>query len=101
MNTKISVQIEQSATGFSAFSPDIAGSQVRGDTLESIVDALKPILDHYLNQPEPVAETKPYQPIWEIAQELTSDMTDEEIQQLPSDGAEQHNHYIYGTPKQN
>jgi hypothetical protein len=38
-------------------------------------------------------------PIWEIAQEITQDMTEAEIRQLPSDGAEQHDHYIYGTPK--
>lgn len=37
--------------------------------------------------------------IWEIAEEITRDMTPEEIAQLPTDGAEQHDHYIYGTPK--
>ncbi len=40
-----------------------------------------------------------YKPIWEIAQEITSDMTPAEIAQLPKDGAAQHDHYIYGTPK--
>ncbi|MDX2229977.1 MAG: hypothetical protein NW220_10085 [Leptolyngbyaceae cyanobacterium bins.349] len=37
--------------------------------------------------------------LWEIAEEITRDMTPEEIAQLPTDGAEQHDHYIYGTPK--
>lgn len=45
------------------------------------------------------AEAAPYKPIWEIAQDITRDMTEEEIAQLPRDGAEQHDHYIYGTPK--
>lgn len=45
------------------------------------------------------AEIENYKPIWEIAQEITSDMTPEEIAQLPTDGAEQHDHYIYGIPK--
>jgi len=40
-----------------------------------------------------------YKPIWEVAQKITSDMTPAEIAQLPKDGAEQHDHYIYGTPK--
>lgn len=31
--------------------------------------------------------------------EITGDMTEDEIAQLPKDGAEQHDHYIYGTPK--
>ena len=34
-----------------------------------------------------------------LLEELTEDMTLEEIAQLPKDGAEQHDHYIYGTPK--
>jgi CHAT domain-containing protein len=38
--------------------------------------------------------------IWEIAQEITEDITEDELQQLPHDAAEQHDHYIYGIPKQ-
>jgi hypothetical protein len=37
--------------------------------------------------------------IWDVAAEITRNMTPEEIAQLPTDGAEQHDHYIYGTPK--
>jgi 16S rRNA U1498 N3-methylase RsmE len=37
--------------------------------------------------------------IWEIAQEITEDITEDELQQLPHDGAQQHDHYIYGIPK--
>ncbi|GAP93573.1 hypothetical protein [Leptolyngbya sp. NIES-2104] len=35
----------------------------------------------------------------ELMERLTADMTEEEIAQLPKDGAEQHDHYIYGSPK--
>jgi len=35
----------------------------------------------------------------EMIDRITADMIPEEIAQLPTDGAEQHNHYIYGTPK--
>jgi putative addiction module CopG family antidote len=38
-------------------------------------------------------------PIWEIAEELFGDIPDEEPERLPVDGAAQHDHYIYGTPK--
>ena len=38
-------------------------------------------------------------PIWEEILELTADVPDEEWDKLPSDLAEQHDHYIYGTPK--
>jgi predicted RNase H-like HicB family nuclease len=99
MHTRVSIQIEKTESGYSAYSPEIQNSQVQRDTFASLLDALKPILDQYLQQPESQVEATTYKPIWEIAQEITSDMTEEEIRQLPSDGAEQHDHYIYGTPK--
>jgi Arc/MetJ-type ribon-helix-helix transcriptional regulator len=38
-------------------------------------------------------------PIGEIIDELMSDVPDEVLDRLPVDGAAQHDHYIYGTPK--
>jgi Arc/MetJ-type ribon-helix-helix transcriptional regulator len=38
-------------------------------------------------------------PIWEEILELTADIPDEEWDKLPTDLAEQHDHYIYGIPK--
>jgi Arc/MetJ-type ribon-helix-helix transcriptional regulator len=37
--------------------------------------------------------------IWDEILELTADVPDEEWDKLPTDLAEQHDHYIYGTPK--
>jgi hypothetical protein len=34
-----------------------------------------------------------------IAADLLHDVPDDDFAQLPVDGAEQHDHYIYGTPK--
>jgi hypothetical protein len=34
-----------------------------------------------------------------IAADLLHDVPDDDFAQLPMDGAEQHDHYIYGTPK--
>ena len=45
------------------------------------------------------APTLSQTPIWEEILELTADIPDEEWNKLPVDGAEQHDHYIYGTPK--
>src|SRR3954451_23164875 len=42
---------------------------------------------------------EPHKPIWEEILELTADIPDEEFDKLPTDLAEQHDHYIYGTPK--
>ena len=38
-------------------------------------------------------------PIWEIITELSAQVPMEEWEKLPSDGAEQHDHYLYGAPK--
>jgi hypothetical protein len=37
--------------------------------------------------------------IWEIADTLLEGIPEEELERLPVDGAAQHDHYIYGTPK--
>jgi Arc/MetJ-type ribon-helix-helix transcriptional regulator len=40
-----------------------------------------------------------HKPIWEEFEEIAASIPDEEWRKLPVDGAEQHDHYIYGTPK--
>jgi predicted DNA-binding antitoxin AbrB/MazE fold protein len=40
-----------------------------------------------------------HRPIWEVADELRRSIPAEEWAKLPVDGAAQHDHYIYGTPK--
>ncbi len=53
--------------------------------------------------PQPTAShpeaAQVHKPIWEEILELTADIPDEEFDKLPTDLAEQHDHYIYGTPK--
>ena len=41
----------------------------------------------------------PHKPIWEEIQELTAGISDEVWDNLSTDLSEQHDHYIYGTPK--
>ena len=38
-------------------------------------------------------------PLWEAVAEVMKGVPEEVIDSLPVDGAEQHDHYIYGTPK--
>lgn len=42
--------------------------------------------------------TQPQKPIWQVAQEIMADVPDEVLNQLPIDGAAQHDHYIHGIP---
>ena len=70
---------------------------------------IKEVLDFLLfarsrNYPfvEPKVLDKPtnQQPIWEFAQELMQDAPPEELAKLPTDSARNHDHYLYGAPKQ-
>ena len=47
----------------------------------------------------PTPENALRKPIWERAAELRESIPAEEWAKLPVDGASQHDHYIYGTPK--
>jgi Arc/MetJ-type ribon-helix-helix transcriptional regulator len=40
-----------------------------------------------------------HKPIWEVVDELRKGIPTEEFAKLPKDGAEQLDHYLYGSPK--
>lgn len=42
---------------------------------------------------------KDSRPIWEVITEISSQIPEEEWAKLPSDGAINHDHYLYGAPK--
>ena len=74
------------------------------ESAEAVVaEALRLLQEHEENQPpsdESQAEQEDeHRPIWEIIQEITKDIPDEEWDKWPKDGALEHDHYIYGTPK--
>jgi hypothetical protein len=41
----------------------------------------------------------PAKTIWEEIRDIMSDVPEEVWAQMPHDGSEQHDHYLYGTPK--
>jgi predicted RNase H-like HicB family nuclease len=95
---EVSIRIEKTASGYSAYSPEISDHPVHGESLDSVVNEVKELIRPYLNQAEP-APASTGQSLLALFDQITADMTEEEIAQLPRDGAEQHDHYIYGTPK--
>jgi Arc/MetJ-type ribon-helix-helix transcriptional regulator len=40
-----------------------------------------------------------HKPIWEVFQEISAGVPKEVWESLPADLSEQHDHYVYGTPK--
>ncbi|CAN5692940.1 hypothetical protein BH20ACI3_BH20ACI3_41770 [soil metagenome] len=74
---------------------------------ESVIEKLRglpaekqqQVLEFVENLTAPVAPNKDDRSIWEVIREITADVPDEEWAKLPTDGAEQHDHYLYGSPK--
>ena len=67
---------------------------------EAMAEAARLLLDR-LKRPAPAPTTPDpsRKPIWERILERTAAIPDEEWDKLPTDLAEQHDHYLYGTPK--
>ena len=68
--------------------------------LQEIETASDETIHQLLDFPHQTQTTKPKQPFWQFIEELTADIPPEVLETLPTDGAEQHDHYLYGTPKQ-
>ena len=45
-------------------------------------------------------KAKSLKPLGQMIADLVRDIPDDEMAKLPRDGAANHDHYIYGTPKQ-
>src|SRR4051794_11017518 len=85
-------------------------AEVRSGRFESADDAIAVAWREDLQREQEPAEaakpafrredsTRPHKPIWEEIEEISAGVPDEEFLKLPVDGAEQHDHYLYGTPK--
>ena len=59
------------------------------------------MVEEMLSEKEPAESGVAVRPLWEIVQEISAQVPLEEWEKLPADGAEQHDHYLYGSPKRN
>jgi hypothetical protein len=75
--------------------------KLRGLPLEKQQEVLEFVekLDRQETRETSQAEPKDRMPIWDRIREISADVSDEEWAKLPTDGAEQHDHYLYGSPK--
>lgn len=68
---------------------------------KAVREAVEAFLERSAEQAEPNGTPSPEQvrPIWEVFEDIMSDVPQEVLDALPTDAAEQHDHYIYGLPK--
>jgi hypothetical protein len=79
------------------------------NTIQEKIKALPPekqqrllsMVEEMLLEDEATPDRDGVRPLWEIAEEISSKVPPEEWGKLPTDGAEQHDHYLYGSPKRN
>jgi len=77
------------------------------NTIQEKVKALPPekqqrvlsLVEEMLSEKEGTQEHLPVRPLWEIAEEISAQVPLEEWEKLPTDGSEQHDHYLYGSRK--
>ena len=85
-------------------------SQETGKSLPALLAAIAAALEELQEQrehldsangetPVNVPQPRSRKSFGEIAAELLADVPEEVFDRLPTDGAAQHDHYIYGTPK--
>jgi hypothetical protein len=73
-----------------------------GRKVQALSDAeqqrLLNIIDELLGKAQ-TARPSTARPIWQIFEQLSEQVPPEEWSKLPSHGAEQHDHYLYGAPQ--
>ena len=50
-------------------------------------------------EPFVLGEEDRKRPIWEVIAERVKEIPEEEMDKIPHDGAENHDHYLYGAPR--
>jgi hypothetical protein len=75
-------------------------ARAQGTTPEDLVrKAIEPILNAVAQ--DPLESRKPSRPISEVITERMNSVPPEAFERLPKDGASEHDHYLYGSPKRN
>lgn len=62
---------------------------------------LQRVAERYAQSRLPEAQPADNRPAWQIVAEAMQDVPEEVLQRLPTDGASEHDHYLYGWPKRN
>lgn len=99
MVNKISIVIEKNPDGYSVNFPELESINYQDSSLDEVLNRLKDTLQiHLIASITPQQETTG-ESILNMVDKFTLDLTEEELKLLPVDGAEEHDHYLYRSPK--
>ena len=97
MVSKLSIVIERNESGYLVSFPDSTTQKFQDQSLEAIVAKLKETLSQELSTSQDHLKPTAGQSLLRLAQRFSEDMTEDEINQLPTDAAQNHDYYLYRT----
>ena len=98
MVNQISIVISKNPDGYSLKSSELAAIDYQDSSLEGVLNRLKDALETHLMASD-ISQEETGESILKIVDRLNLNFPEEELEPLPSDGAEEHDHYLYGSPK--
>jgi predicted RNase H-like HicB family nuclease len=99
MMNKISIVISKNPDGYLVKFPELEPIDYQDSSLEGVLNRLKDALETHLISSEVSQEETTGESILKIVDQLNLNFPEEELEPLPPDGAEEHDHYLYGSPK--
>jgi hypothetical protein len=79
----------------------LAQAQASGLTLEAFAEEVLREKSREVHQGSHETIASGERPIWEIITDRMKNIPAEVFEHLPEDGASEHDHYLYGSPKRN
>ena len=95
MSSKVSIVVERNESGYLISFPESETQQFQDQSFEAIIAKLKETLSQELSAAIVTSQPTTGQSLLRLAQRFTADMSEEEINQLPADAAQNHAHYLY------
>ena len=96
MVDKINIVVAKNSDGYSVNFPELDSIHYQDSSLDKVLNKLKETLETHLRQDDLGKETTG-ESILNMINKY--DLIEEELNSIPVDGAEEHDHYLYGTPK--
>lgn len=96
MVNQISIVVAKNSDGYSVNFPELDSIDYQDSSLDEVLNRLKETLQTHLMASEVSQETTG-ESILNMINKY--DLTEEQLDNLPIDSAEEHDHYLYGTPK--
>jgi predicted RNase H-like HicB family nuclease len=97
MSSKVSIVVERNESGYLISFPESENQQFQDQSFEAIIAKLKETLSQELSSSTINLQPTTGQSLLRLAQRFAADMSEDEINQLPADAAQNHDHYLYRT----